>query len=78
MQNHEASTSVKLAFPLQGAERKNKDETKSVERRMQKFMKQQPGNDIISSKRLDLCRSMVSVCNVSQNTLLSHLIHSYP
>ena len=28
---------------VQGAERKNKDETKSVERRMQKFMKKQPG-----------------------------------
>ncbi len=28
---------------MQGAERKNKDETKSVERRMLKFMKEQSG-----------------------------------
>ena len=29
---------------LQGAERKNKDETKSVERRLQKFIKSHQGN----------------------------------
>lgn len=41
---HRAYCQVKV-FRDKGAERKNKDETKSVERRMQKFMKQSPGVD---------------------------------
>jgi transcription factor CP2-like protein len=39
---HRAYCKVKI-FRDKGAERKNKDETKNLDRRMQKFMKQRPG-----------------------------------
>jgi hypothetical protein len=47
-------------FPQQGAERKNKDETKTVERRMQKLMKQQPGTVQVATCLMAAVSSVVT------------------